>query len=165
MNAVKTLTMRILTSEECGHDDTTRRIGSMVVKRHAIFTIEKPWVPNPDAPDGIGGGVPFESCVPKGEYELVHRYSPSKQGNRWHFHNPDLHVYLGQSDMEHDWERYGCMIHIASMVQNVVGDIGPGLRMHDFGEQGGLGVASSAVAMDVISNYLLGETTARLRIV
>ena len=135
----------------------------MVIERKTLYTIERPWIPNRVAPDGVGGGIPFESAVALGDYDLVLRASPSK-GEQWHFYNPELHVYLEEDDRDHEWERYSTMFHVSNHVRNVVGCIGPGSVLYDFGGDDGLGVGSSGDALKHLKRYLDGETKATLRI-
>jgi hypothetical protein len=161
---MKTLTIHTLSGEEAKYNTSEKRLGVMVVGRETLFTIEKPFKPNVLAPDGVGGGVPFESSVPLGEYDMVLRHSPSK-GVQWHFYNPALHVYLEKDDREYNWERFSTMFHIANHVDNVVGCCGPGLSLHNFGGTKGLGVGQSGKALKHLKAYLEGESKARLRIV
>jgi hypothetical protein len=161
---MKTITIHTLAGEEAHYNVSVKRLGVMVVGRKTLFTVERPFLPNTSAPDGVGGGVPFESSVPTGEYDLVLRNSPSK-GRQWHFYNPALHVYLEQDDREHEWERFSTMFHVANHVKNVVGCCGPGMILHNFGGTNGLGVGQSGNALKYLKSYLEGESAARLRIV
>ena len=161
---MKTITIHTLSGEEANYNVSEKRLGVMVVGRKTLFKVERPFLPNATAPDGVGGGVPFQSSVPLGEYELVLRNSPSK-GLQWHFYNPALHVYLEKDAMEYDWERYSTMFHIANHVKNVVGCCGPGMKLHNFGGANGLGVGQSGDALKYLKSYLDGESAARLRIV
>lgn len=160
---MKELHLITLTGEnnDIGYDESTRRLGNLIVGNDTLCTVEKPFVPCLEAPDSIGGGKPFESSVPLGEYDLVLRESPSK-GWQWHFVNPDLHVFLEADDREHDWQRYSTMIHTGNYVRSVVGCIAPGRRIINFGDPDGFGVQSSAVAMRIIKDYLHGESEAKL---
>ncbi len=140
-----------------------RTLGQLQVGDKTLCTIEKPWVRNPEAPDGYGAGMRNVSCVPEGEYELVLRDSPSK-GEQWHFVNQDLGVFLEWSENLEPWHRFSCMFHIANYVRQVEGCSGVGMRVFDFGAREGFGVASSAMGMHVLKEYLQGETRARLTI-
>lgn len=161
---LKTITIHTLTGEEANYDESKRRVGFMVIRRQTLYTIEKPWLPNPEAPDKVGGGIPYKSAVPLGDYVLVLRDSP-KKGMQWHFYNPDLNVFLEEADMQHDWQRFSTMFHIANYVKNVVGCVGPGTRLYDFGGTKGFGVSSSATALGILKSYLEGEHEAKLRII
>jgi len=161
---MKEITIHTLTGEEAGYDESTQRMGVMVLNRKALFTIEQPWLPNLNAPDSVGGGIPYRSAVPPGEYDLVLRDSPSR-GVQWHFVNTDLHVYLEKQDRKHDWERFSCMFHTANYVNDVGGCIGPGSSLADINADGTVDVANSGRALLAIKRYLDGESLARLRIV
>ena len=136
-----------------------------------LYTIERPFISNPDAPEGFDPGVPFKSSVPLGEYDLVLRKSPSR-GLRWHFYNPDLGVQLEKADCtdldddgEPIWQRYSTMFHVANYVSNVVGCSGVGRRFHKFPDPNGLGVASSANATYALHAFLEGSDKHKLRII
>lgn len=164
--SMKTITIQTMSGEDPAYDVTEKRIGKIEAEGlpFPLYTIEKPFIPNPDAPDQIGGGVPYKSAVPLGEYDLVLRDSP-RHGEQWHFVNPDLHVYLEKDDREEDWERFSTMFHVANTASNVVGCIGVGAHVHDFGAVHGLGVSSSALGIHTLKEYLKGETKAKLIIV
>lgn len=160
---MKTLTMHTLTGEEANYDVATRRMSVMIVDRETLYTVERPWLPNLAAPNGVGGGVPNESAVPLGEYDLVLRNSPS-QGWQWHLVNPELHVHLAADDRQHDWERFSCMFHVANYVHQVIGCIAPGESLWESADHG-LSVGHSGNALRVIKEYLAGEREAKLRII
>ena len=159
--AMKTLTMHTLSGEEANYNTAEKRLSVMVISRQTIYTIERPWLPNQAAQDGIGVGVPFESSVPLGEYDLVLRQSPSK-GLQWHFYNPDIGLYLTQAECSEPWHRYSTMFHVANYVRDVVGCAGPGYGLHDFGGSNGLGVSRSGDALKMLKAYLEGEERAKL---
>lgn len=146
--------MRIhtLTAEEADYDPASRRMGLVMIGRSLFYTIECPWIPYTYAPDGQGGGKPNESSVPVGEYQLVLRDSPT-HGRRFHLYNPELHVYVFSEDREHEWERWGCMIHAANYVRQIEGCIAPGLSLWP-NETEGLSVGSSQDALEAIEKYL-----------
>lgn len=133
-----------------------RRLGELVLGDTGIklATVEKPFLANPRAPGMIDPGIPYESAVPAGEYDVVLRYSPTREGKYWHFHNEDLGVFLEKSDTTEDWHRFSTMFHIGNYVSSVVGCVAVGRRIHDFGGDHGLGVASSAVAMNQLHEAL-----------
>lgn len=145
-----------------------KRVGRLVLGDVTLFTIERPFVANPAAPEGFDPGVPFISAVPLGEYELVLRDSPAK-GQQWHFHNPDLGVMLDKSDctdVDEDgnptWQRYSTMFHIGNFVTSVVGCAGVGMRLHQFAEPHGLGVAASGLGIYQLKEKLDPKKTHRL---
>jgi len=137
-----------------------------------LFVIERPWLPNPNAPAGLDAGLSNISAVPTGEYILFERDSPSK-GLQWHFFNPQLAVYLDKSDCpdinpetgDPESSRFSTMYHLANFVRNVEGCGGPGLRLHNFGGTDGLGVASSADGIIILKAHLSGSKIAQLTIV
>lgn len=85
-----------------------------------VFTLERPWVV------GLPGGMPFESCVPDGEYELIPHQRPN--GDRvYALRNPDLSVYYTDQERAGRDGRYLILIHTANWVEEIVGCIAPGL--------------------------------------
>lgn len=85
-----------------------------------IRTLERPWR------DGAPGGVPFKSCVPDGEYELLPYVRPN--GDQvFALWNADLSVYLTEADRGDRQGRYLILIHSGNYVTDVVGCIAPGL--------------------------------------
>lgn len=152
----------------------TRTFGKMVVGDTELMTIERPWIPiyGPLIYDPVPTwSKPFESCVPAGTYDLVKRDSPSK-GERWHLVNEDLGIFLEKSDAEssgHEDARYSCMFHSANFWYQIVGCIGPGKQIANFGvspdDKGrvkGFGVTSSKNALSVLERYLDGSDAAQL---
>ena len=153
---MNTIELNILTDEAAGCSSDLQRMGTMDCDG-ILYTVEKPWLPNLMAPDEVGAGVPFKSCVPLGEYILVERDSPSK-GMWWHFYNPDLGVFLDYEDCSEPWHRYSTMFHVANFVDDVVGCAGVGKRIHSFPRPGGrpkqIGVQSSAVGIAQFQQYM-----------
>lgn len=86
----------------------------------SIVTLERPWIA------GLPGGMPFKSCVPDGEYELVpHR---RKNGDSvLALRNPDLGVYYSKAERGDRSGRYKILIHSANWVEQISGCIAPGL--------------------------------------
>ena len=85
-----------------------------------IHTLERPWIA------GLPGGMPFESCVPDGEYELIEHTRPN--GDRvFALRNPDCGVYYTDQERAGRDGRYLILIHSANWVEQVVGCIAPGL--------------------------------------
>lgn len=139
--------------EVIGFEPGSRRICELFCGDHTLYTIERPWIPNTDAPDGLGAGKPHYSCVPYGIYDLVLRKSP-QFGEQYHLVNPELGVFLNPEDREHDWQRYWCMLHPANFWYSVQGCIGPGKAMLDFGAESGWGVTGSVSALAIINDHL-----------
>lgn len=147
------LVMVEIPAQQLGYPVDSRRMCELYCGEHQLYTIERPWIPNQDAPDGIGAGVPFDSSVPFGIYDLVLRDSP-KHGLQWHLVNPELGVFLEANDRDEGWQRYSCMLHMANFVDQVSGCIGPGRKAHNFGADKGWGVSSSALALKLIKEHL-----------
>lgn len=87
-----------------------------------VFTLERPWVDS-----GMPGGMPFESCVPDGEYELVPHKRPKGGAEVLALRNPALGVYYTKQERGDAPGRYLILIHAANFVEQVVGCIAPGL--------------------------------------
>ncbi len=86
-----------------------------------LYTLERPWIPGP------AGGLPFESCVPDGKYELV-PYTRSKgKGDVYALRNIALGVYFTKQDRGAREGRYKILIHSGNIVAHVEGCIMPGL--------------------------------------
>lgn len=86
-----------------------------------LATLERPWIGGPH------GGMPFESCVPDGEYELLRHRRPKGGGEVYALRNPDLGVYYTKQERGDRDGRYLICIHAANWVEQVVGCIAPGL--------------------------------------
>ena len=56
-----------------------------------VHTLERPWI------DGLPGGMPFESCVPDGLYELIPHTRPNGDFV-FALRNPDLSVYYTEQE-------------------------------------------------------------------
>jgi len=85
-----------------------------------LHTLERPWIA------GLPGGMPFESCVPDGEYDLIPHERPN--GDRvFALRNPDCGVYYTDQERAGRDGRYLILIHSANWVEQVVGCIAPGL--------------------------------------
>jgi len=85
-----------------------------------IYTLERPWRA------GMPGGMPFESCVPDGSYELIKHRRPSGD-EVYALRNPDCHVYYTEQERGARPGRYLILIHSANWVEQVVGCVAPGL--------------------------------------
>lgn len=84
-----------------------------------VYTLERPWI------DAAPGGVPFESCVPDGVYELIPHRRPNGDAV-YALRNPDLSVYYTAQERGTNPGRYLILIHAANWVEQVVGCIAPG---------------------------------------
>lgn len=120
--------------------------GRLVTPAFDLFTVEQPWVPNPDAP----GGKPFESCIPAGLY-FLEPHSSDKYPDTWAMVNEGLGV--SHYDKRPDVPRFACVIHIANWPRNVQGCIGVGMALVP-SFQGHDGVQDSGVAMGKLRDLL-----------
>lgn len=136
-----------------------------------LYTIERPFISNA-MPGKIDSGVPYVSSVPCGIYLLHMRDSP-KHGQRWHYFNPQLGVYLDLEDCPDIDEstgrpirsRFSTMFHSANHVAQVQGCTGAGKRLANFGSAKGLGVGSSRDATAILEDHLDGDTIAQLTVI
>ncbi len=85
-----------------------------------LYTLERPWIGD------VPGGLPFESCVPDGEYSLRQHIRPNGD-SVFALWNPDLSVFYTKQERGHDEGRYLILIHSANWVEQVVGCIAPGM--------------------------------------
>ena len=79
-------------------------LGVLWVAGRKFYTVERPWKDN----------IPYESCIPEGEYDLSWRESP-KFG--WTYEVKDVP------------NRTHILIHVANYPQDVVGCVGLGSRL------------------------------------
>ena len=85
-----------------------------------VHTIERPWI------GGVPGGMPFESCVPDGTYEVVPHQRPNGD-DVFALRNPDLHVWHTPAERNNRPGRDLILIHVGNYVDDVVGCIAPGM--------------------------------------
>lgn len=110
----------ILTLERFSYAPTETE-GRWYLPKRTLFTIERPWIPNPNGP----GGMPFRSCIPEGEYTIEPWTRPN--GERvFIIHNPALGVYKRSDEAKKGHGRYLIFVHAANWVSQVVGCIAPG---------------------------------------
>lgn len=122
----------------------TETEGVLRIGDEAIYTMERPWLP------AMPGGVPFESCVPDGLYELV-PHQRSNGDNVFALWNPDLHVYYTQDERGDKPGRYLILIHVGNYVEDVVGCIAPGMNRAIFDNR--RMVTNSRKAMEKIMSH------------
>ncbi len=111
----------------------------------SLFTIERPWIPTDP------GGMPFESCVPAGRYDLV----PYVRGNGDVVRalvNPGLGVYFRKNERPNGIGRYKILIHAGNWVTDIVGCIAPGYG-RTVSSKGPM-VTQSRKAMSLLMNWL-----------
>jgi len=90
--------------------------GQLLVESAELFTVERPWLDN----------EPFKSCIPTGEYDLIWlptttQVPPVFDGHTWYFEGPTVGL-----EKHHGKRRYEVAMHVANIVENVVGCVGPG---------------------------------------
>lgn len=85
-------------------------------------TMERPWIPMP----GSRGGLSGKSCVPAGDYKLVHHNS-EVHPNTWALVNSDLDV-IHWEDPNRPAARCLVLIHAANYARELRGCIAPGTR-------------------------------------
>ena len=112
--------MKTLTLERYAYAETETEGRLWLDDETALYTLERPWI------DGLPGGMPFESCVPDGEYELIPHTRPNGD-HVYALRNPDCGVYYTEQERGDRDGRYLILIHSANWVEQVVGCIAPGL--------------------------------------
>ena len=110
----------ILVRDSYGDAET---LGKFVDSKGNVLahTIERPWIEGPDR-----GGLPFESCIPDGIYQLI-PYTRTTNGDKVvAMVNEDLGVYFKKADRPEPKGRFKCLIHSGNFVEHIVGCIAPG---------------------------------------
>lgn len=131
----------------------THTAGIMSFASENIYTVERPWIC--DDPEETRGGLPFESCIPEGLYEI--RFFQRNNGDVvWSLENDRLGVFVRKEDRLYDTDRYACLIHSANRADQVVGCVAPGLGA--LNRSGGYKVSYSREAMAAL-HYHLADVT------
>lgn len=120
-------------------------------------TMERPWIPMPGARGGLSG----KSCVPKGDYELVH-HSSEAHPNTWALVNHELDVHHYEDPAHPEW-RALVLIHVANYARELRGCIAPG-RGRAVDSEGTNMVTGSRLAMLEIKRLLPYEQAHSLEI-
>lgn len=124
-------------------------------------TIERPWLPTPEAVCGMKG----LSCIPLGEYRVM-RYSSDAFPNVYALSSPTLDVYCTEAEVlpsKRGIARTRCLIHPANWASELRGCIAPGKdRMR--GRDGLWMVVRSRDAVNEIRNLLGNALDVRLTI-
>jgi hypothetical protein len=99
-----------------GYSETETE-GKLWLNDHeSVYTLERAW-------DGSQpGGMPFESCVPDGEYELIPHTRPNGD-EVYALRNPDLAVYYTKQERGDNPGRYLILIHSANWVEQAVSKV------------------------------------------
>lgn len=103
-----------------------------------VYTLERPWLP------GLPGGVPYESCVPDGTYELLSHRRPSGD-DVLALRNPALGVYHTPQERAGRPGRDLILIHSGNVVAHVVGCIAPGMTRTIYDNQRFVGRSRDAM--------------------
>ena len=112
--------MKTLHLERYCYSDTATEGHLWLDNENFLCTLERPWIA------GMPGGMPFESCVPDGTYDLLPHVRPD--GTKvLALRNPDLHVYYTKEERGERSGRYLILLHAANYVEEVAGCIAPGL--------------------------------------
>ena len=118
--------MSTLTLDRYCYSDTVTEGKLWLDDETYLCTLERPWKA------GMPGGMPFESCVPDGTYELVDHVRPDGS-HVFALRNPDLDVYYTAEERGERSGRYLILIHAANFVEQIAGCIAPGMSrtIHD----------------------------------
>lgn len=127
-------------------------LGIMEVNGRGKFhTVERPWIPVPDAPCGHQQ----TSCVGVGLYRLEPRETEAR-GKHWILSSAALHVYRMPGDVPTGvYARTLVLIHAANWAHELLGCIAPGKSRSIM--DGEWGVTQSRAAMNEIRT-LIGNT-------
>lgn len=115
--------MNVLLTRDPIQPSDTCTLGVMVINERKFFTMERPWIPDPDG--GIGG-KPWYSCIPAGIYRLERRETEAR-GKHFIISNPLHGVYRYPSDIPTGIRaRSLILIHPANWAEELHGCIAPG---------------------------------------
>ena len=125
----------------------TETMGYIELPSRPLFTIERPWI----KVDGHRGGLPYESCIPDGMYDLV-PFDSERHTNTWAIVGHRYDVYLGQDEVPESGGRFACLFHAGNWASDVQGCIAPGLSRVIMSDQNA--VSSSGTAMNLLRDYI-----------
>ena len=120
----------------------------------ALWTIERPWIPNLEAPATAvygGGGTPRVSCVPDGLYRLTPHASERHPGT-FQLVNEGNFVYRDTLPAGQSWGRTGILIHAANQADELEGCIAPGSQVVIYDNRPTL--LMSSAAMDTVRSAM-----------
>ncbi len=125
--------------------------GKLTGITYAADTMERPWVPVPNAPCGKKG----VSCIPAGTYRLVPHNSEAHP-RTWALVNPSLWVYHWDEDIpaaQKGLARTVVLLHSANYASELRGCIAPGKGRH-VETNGRRMVTNSRIAMSQLQALL-----------
>lgn len=96
-------------------------LGWLIVGPQRFATLERPWIPNPAGP----GGLPRQSCVPEGLYEL-RPHDSQRFPVSYVIESGKCGVYAQGLPQGQPWGRVGILIHPGNSVADVIGCIAVG---------------------------------------
>jgi hypothetical protein len=102
-------------------------LGVLTVGDHKLFTIEPPWIPNPN---GGRAGAPYVSCVPAGLYKVEPFKRPCGE-RAWILSSPELGVFQLPFEVPREQRpraRTLVMIRAANYAYDAVDAIGVGVN-------------------------------------
>lgn len=104
-------------------------LGRLHVGNLDLFTLERPWIQNPEGP----GGALSVSCVPDGTY-AIQPHNSLKHPNTYALTNELLGVFYQATPPECGpvdarlWGRTTILMHVGNTVEDVIGCIASGQR-------------------------------------
>ena len=102
----------------CYGDEAT--LGRLEFDGQVLHTLERPWLP------GLPGGMPFLSCIPDGEYQLLPHVRPNGD-YVLALRNPDLSVWHSTANVPESGGRSLILLHAANYASEIQGCIAPGM--------------------------------------
>lgn len=101
----------------------TVTLGELVLGSLTLFTLERPWIPNPDGK----GGLPRLSCVPDGAYTIL-PHNSERFPRSYALVSDEHGVYYQEKPQGQSWGRTAILLHPGNKVIDVIGCIAPGMR-------------------------------------
>lgn len=115
--------MIITLTRDASQPSQTCTLGVLMVGERKFFTMERPWVPDPE---GGAAGKPFHSCIPAGAYRIERRETEAR-GKHFILSNPSLGVYRYPQDVPAGVRgRALILVHPANWAEELYGCIAPG---------------------------------------
>lgn len=118
-------------------------VGRLELPSGPIYTLERPWLPNPAGP----GGTLRESCIPDGRY-VVRPHSSERFPGTYALTNEEFGVYYQQRPAGQAWGRTAILIHKANTVGDVIGCVGVGIEYVIYSDR--VALVRSADALELL---------------